>query len=340
MPSIQNTAEGLTNGTTVTTANSGGVSGTAASTVSIATGGTLTASNARPAHGAMGYAFGYPALGGAHRLMFPFAEANRGVWSVYFETSSVVTDFDDVIGVRHSAGNLGILSIGSDGKLIMANAAGAGQSASRATDALAANTRYRVEMEVNSGTTTTNGTLGYRYFLGDSTTPIFSWTSAVMDAGTANISHVFAGRSTSRSTARTVYYDTLRAESLVSGWIAPYVEPNTAPTITLAATTADIVPGSTVTLTATAADADGTTPTVTFTQASGTPTVTLSGTGNTRTYTAPPTMDGTVLTFTATASDGVASTVSNTVTHTVLPSAARVVSGGVFVPAFLNVGTL
>ncbi|MBP7406067.1 MAG: hypothetical protein KA973_14230 [Candidatus Microthrix sp.] len=244
MPTIANNAEGFTSSpTTPTTGNTGGGSGTACSTVTQGTASTIRATTGSALFGSYGYEFNLVANGsdGACRLMWAFSEAGRLVLSTYWEVNAAITATEDVMGVRHSSGNMGVLLVGSDGKLIMQHAGGSTIAASKATNALATGTRYRIEMSVAKGTTTSNGTLGFAYFLGDSATAEFSWESAAQNAGTANAATVWIGRSTGRTQAHVTKYDEMRAATTASGWLAP-VAVNATATAPAMAATAEMLP--------------------------------------------------------------------------------------------------
>lgn len=323
MPVYINTAEGGTAGATVTTANSGAGSGDAWDTVAISTGGTLTFSNFAPAHGSMGYGFGLPADGtsGAHRLLKNAAEAGRFVVSVYFQYDLAVTATEDLCGVRHASGNMAILVVGSDGKLIVQNAAGTGISASRMTTALVADKRYRADFAVTKGTTTTDGRFEYSVWdvVSSDSTAVFSYDSgATQNTGTGNVAAYFVGRSTGRTQANTLYADTVRGSSLASGFHTAYVS-NAAPTCILGPAVGGIEPWASQTIDASAStDTDGTLTAYEVSQTAG-PAVTITGTGPQWTYTAPAVWGGTSVTFQARVQDnGGAWSAYETVTHTIL----------------------
>ncbi len=230
MPTIFNNAEGLTNGITPTTANTGGVSGDACTTVTHGLASTIVASSSAALAGSMGYLFNLAgdANDGACRLMWSFTESGRAVVSAYFRISTLpTTGLQSIMGVRNGSGNMGYLLIGTDGKLAVNNASGAGISVSRAPDALSPNVVYRIEFAVEKGTNTSDGTLGYAYFIGDSTSPVHEWESSSQNAGTANVASVFVGRATGCTDAAVAHYDSIRASSLALGWHAPLVTPST-----------------------------------------------------------------------------------------------------------------
>src|SRR5712672_1763560 len=62
---LANNAEGGSNGTTVSNANSGGTSGNAWDLISVVTGGVCQFSNTSPAHGSLCYAFSTGATAGS-----------------------------------------------------------------------------------------------------------------------------------------------------------------------------------------------------------------------------------------------------------------------------------
>lgn len=96
--------------------------------------------------------------------------------------------------------------------------------------------------------------------------------------------------------------------------------------------------GTTVTLDASAStDSDGTITDYVWAQTAGSPIVTLSGTGATRTFTAPPTLSGTTLTFQVTVTDNDNSTNTDTCTVTMLPAPIRIMTASGIKPAFRKI---
>lgn len=107
-----------------------------------------------------------------------------------------------------------------------------------------------------------------------------------------------------------------------------------APVVTAGTDQTSVEPWATVTLTATVSS--GTATSYTWTQAGGTP-VTLTGTGATRTFTAPPSADGSSLLFSLTAANaaGLVST-PDTVVVSVLPVTEFAKVGGAWSPRRLR----
>lgn len=331
---ITNTAEGGTSNTVPTTANTGGASGDAASLVNIGAGNALVFSDFIPAHGDMGYGFTYGTTSGGN-VQWDIADADRVVLSFYVVIESLPTATEYLGSIRNASGNMCIACIGSDGKLIMQNSAGAGISASRATDTFPVDQNVRVEMAVRKGTSTTDGLIEYAYYLGDSPTAVYTWSSSAQNTGTTDVARVLIGRNTTATQTRTVWYDTIRAQAVSSGWIGPYQEVNLAPTANLGGNVINIEPYTVQTISgASSVDNDvGTIASYAFRQISGSPTVTLAGSGASRTYTAPGTIAGTTLTFGLIVTDNQgAESTEDTVTHTIFPVTERAAVGGLEIP--------
>jgi len=221
---ISNNAEGFsTSPTTPTTGNTGGGSGDAASAVTQGAASTIRATNASALFGAFGYEFALVDSGsdGACRITWALSSASRVVLSCYYMSSSVGGAIEDVMGIRHASGNMAILSIGTDGKLIPVNSAGSYQSGMRATNALTPDVMYRIELAVTKGTTSSNGVIEYAYFVGNSATPVETYSSNSQNTGTADVAQLWVGRSTGRTIAHTCYYDEIRGNTLASGWHDP-----------------------------------------------------------------------------------------------------------------------
>lgn len=100
-----------------------------------------------------------------------------------------------------------------------------------------------------------------------------------------------------------------------------------------------IVPGQTVLLDASSSTDDGTIIGYGWVQIAGNPTVTLSGSGATRTFTAPPTLLGTLLTFQVTVTDDDDNTDADTCTVTIIPASIRIMTASGIQPAYRKIKT-
>lgn len=264
---------------------------------------------------------------GATRAFWATPETGRLVIGIRIpDLGNLPTNIEDFGGVRHADGNMTTWQI-QDGKFQMQDATGTalttGTNSSRAPEnfpAVAGQSAW-LEVEIRKGTTTTNGMLGYKYFIGDSTTPEHTWHSDAVNTGTADISHIFLGRSTGRTDARTYHLDTLRWESLPTPdtWIGLL---SAAPAIPTASAGEDrtLEPFRTATVDCSnsqAAAGHGITE-YEITQLSG-PEVVLNGTGPLFTYPAPARMTNQELVFQVRVQDDTGQwSDPDTATHTVL----------------------
>lgn len=98
-----------------------------------------------------------------------------------------------------------------------------------------------------------------------------------------------------------------------------------------------VVPGQTVTLDASESTDDGSITGYDWEQTIGSPTVTLSGSGATRTFTAPPTLTGTILTFQVTVTDNDSNTDTDTCTVAIEPASMRIMTASGIEPAYRKI---
>lgn len=117
-----------------------------------------------------------------------------------------------------------------------------------------------------------------------------------------------------------------------SGWIGPVTVANLPPTANAGTNQTNVAPWSQVTLTGTDSDPDGSIASRVWTQTGGTPVTYTVVSGNTVTFTAPPTIKGDTGTHQYTVTDDGGLSVSSTVQVGTAPVTTRAVSGGVEVP--------
>jgi hypothetical protein len=275
MTTLANTAEGGTNGTTVTGGNSGGASGDAWATSKGAT-STLAYSTAHPAHGTMGIRFN--CLSG---------ESNFVQWGSLFSSDYIAFRFyhyneatpgatSTIASVRNSTGKVFDLAIGSDSVPRLIDAASSTKTtgwSAHANDVL-----HRYEGVITKGTTTSNGRFQVKTFLGDSTTPLAEYDSQTaghsVDAGTTALTSIRFGRAASAATNHDYYQDSWMAVDQAT-FIGPYGV-NASP-IASAGSDQSVLVNTLVTLAGSASDPDGTIADTTWTQVdNGQPTITLS----------------------------------------------------------------
>jgi hypothetical protein len=330
----QNTADGGTNGTTVSTGNSGGASGTAWDLVSIPT-GTLTYSSTQARQGTLSYKVVTTAATAAEGILrwgdtlaLPAASLRCYVFlpGTNPTVAATLAQFSTNGGAIAASTKL---ALSTTGKLQLQDATGAGLWTS--TSALPTGVWVRLEMYAQPGTTTTNGVAGAGYATGTGALTE-QFTTSTANAGTAVIGRAQFGKNSGTWATQTFYMDDIALGNTAA--FLGTADFNTAPTCTASASpNTSVEPWSTVTLTGTDADSDGTIATRAWTQTGGTSagTITAASTA-TATVTAPGTLAGDTLTFTYTVTDNGGLTASATTTVAVLPATERAAVGGVEVP--------
>jgi hypothetical protein len=333
-----NTAEGGTDGTTVTTGNSGGASGDAFASVL----GPWKFSAANKAHGSLGYLCDTSAGATGYWMYHSPTAASQYAVRFYFKLVALPSASRDLFRILDASGTRHCtISLLATNQIALLNAADAGLKTESA--ALTANTWYRCEIEIDCGTTTSNGTINWRTYLGDSTTPISTaYTSSTVNAG-GGTNHGRVQWGTGSSNTIQYAIDDIKIVTGSMTAVGP-VATNVAPAVTVGSDQT-VASGDTLVLTANATDSDGTVSTLTgawTTLPSGTtaPTLTGSATG-TGTASAALSQTTGALTdvgtyvWTATAADNSGATTTKTITVTV--GAARQLEP--FATATLPAGT-
>jgi hypothetical protein len=188
-----NSAEGGTESATVTVGNSGGASGDAWGGVVI--NGTLRYRNTPTPHNGIRCYELAPNASQQCYLRTIETATDSAMVSMYFRTSSWPSTTSVIIAGRSAAAQSATLSLLSTGRLQVANAGGTPLDTSGAGVTLAINTWHRLEVRLIKGTTTTNGTIQIGVYVGDSLTPLYTYSSSVVDAGTAQLTDWRLGRS-------------------------------------------------------------------------------------------------------------------------------------------------
>ena len=111
--------------------------------------------------------------------------------------------------MRSASGFMGYVGWRSDGVMQAYNAVNTGISASIASAAFPTSQWVRVEAAVQAGTDTTNGLLEYAYYLGDSLTPVFSWSSSAVNTGTLDPIQTRFGVNGASTTPGSVWWDSM-----------------------------------------------------------------------------------------------------------------------------------
>lgn len=309
------TAEGGTVGATVVSGQTG--SGDPLSVAQVTNSATLTIDNAQAAHGTKSIKF-TPTTTGQAQIAYAISSTSvAGRIYLYF-TAAPTADFYIMraeTGVSATTAPRFVWK--STGKLVLQDAAGAVVWTS--TTSVPLNQWVRFGIFAKAGADTATGTLKGGMFLGDSTSPVdpvFSSTTA--NAGTAPFTRIAAGKTNASQTYATAFWgDDFAVNDAATDLIGPYTAANAAPSANAGPDQANVEPWSTVTLAGSGTDSDGSIASYAWTQTGGAA-VTLSGTGATRTFSAPATMGGDTLTFQLTVTDNLGATSTDSVSIGVL----------------------
>lgn len=219
-----NSLEGGSNGTTITTGNSGGVSGAAFAAVA----GSPTFSNAQAAHGSLSANMGNTAA--AALVRYSVASNHVAVRS-YFWLGGLSAADERLVIFQDSSG-------ASSYAYIVANGAGklrfgctGGSSMWTAAATYPTSQWLRLEMYCVAGSTTSNGVAKVGIYVGDSTTPIETvYTSSALNigGGGATFGRVVVG-TYSGTLAQQVYVDDIAVEDSASDLIGPVTASPTSP---------------------------------------------------------------------------------------------------------------
>lgn len=333
MTYYHNTFEGGSDGTTLTIANSGGASGDAFSyifsdNVAYVNGNSnIVYSAAAKANGNLGLRITLTASTSYVRI----DDSNggtRGVIRVPITPSTV--SGDTAYAVIRNVSNTVMASVGvySDGKIRAYNSTGGRINTSAYTPTLG--TLYWAELAATSGADTSTGRIEMKIFAADGTTELYSYDSGTtVNTGTENVAQFRWGTQTTATGLSYVDIDDIQADSnLSTGWLGPYTPGNVAPNVSLSSDVTTIFPGETATLTATATDSDGSITSTGWSATVGT----LTGSGLTRTITAPPSLTDQTSTITFSATDNGGATSNATVNITMKASASKVFNGSTWKP--------
>lgn len=199
MAILRNSGQGGTDGLAVTTANSGGDSGDAWAVVTKGAGSAIDFDTAQAAHGTVGYLI-TPASGQVTEFRQNFTDAFQLLVSFYMRIPSAFTVTSSIVQIRNAAGTIANLNLTTTRRIQVVDDANATVFTSASGTPMATNTWYRIELRVVPGTTTSNGTIQFAYYVGDSTVAVETFSDTTSNTGTDPITNCRFGR-TSGATA-------------------------------------------------------------------------------------------------------------------------------------------
>jgi hypothetical protein len=279
----------------------------------------IMADTAHPAHGSLSLRADSSASYQYVQDNLPTAVTDIAVRYYIYGDASQISDYDDLRfystttdassanragGIRRISGNK-IRVFDSLNANIWSSASG-----------LSINTYYRVEIRVQCGTSG-NATMSGAYYVGDSTTPVETFSVATATT-TATIISVHLGKqqtaANNPSTLHT-WYDDFAIDDAPTGLIGPWVNPgNGAPIADAGLMQTNVEPFTTVTLNGSSShDPDADTLTYAWTQTVGPAVTLLNATTATPSFVAPATLPGTTLTFQLIVNDGTVNSSPDTV---------------------------
>lgn len=222
MVNLINTADGGTNGTTITLGNSGGASGNGWDYLDVT--GLLQFSN----NGAMHGSHCIHAQGNGGKALFSWnsasvAASKKQTFRTYLKIASLPSAELQIITPRNATTYIGGVNMTTAGKLKATQLGGAGLFTT--ANALALNTWYRIECSYEVGTTASNGVIRFAYFLGNGATPVETqFTTTTADLGTANIEIWQMGK-LSTSGSWDAYWDSIEVSTTSSALMGPFNQP-------------------------------------------------------------------------------------------------------------------
>lgn len=219
MALIQNNAEGGTNGTTVTTGNSGGVSGDAWSLVNIPASSTITYDTVGASHGSLGYNVTTAATNLSPYFEKVVTTANRHAVRFYFKLPVLPSVTNPICVFRLAAATAADIRVSSTNQLRLTDSAGG--TLVTTTTTLVANTWYRCEAAVDA----VGGGYALKLFAGDSTTPLDDLSGSGGSFGAAQLTKERYGKPASGTFIGTIYIDSIAAQDLATGFIGPVSNP-------------------------------------------------------------------------------------------------------------------
>lgn len=210
-----------TDGVTCAKANVLAVDGTAASTVSPGTGGTIQFESDTAHEGTTGLKFTPGTATGLVRLPF-VAASPTGASSGYHRAASLPPGTREILNLRHSTGQIMRLAVDTAGRLLSRTGAG-GAIDQTATGVWVANRQNRIELVFNVGNAGATDSYTATIFDGDSTTALATLTSSAVDLGTADAVSIDIGHPNNSSSGWETFWDSIQMDNGATSAIGPYI---------------------------------------------------------------------------------------------------------------------
>lgn len=218
----QNVAEGGSHGDTVTTANSGGASGDAFNAITIGASATLTWSNARPQHGAMGIKLTNDSSNPTH-FDYTGYSATQMVARLYVELDTLPSAGMRMLDIRTGSVSVARVILNASNQPVFQTNNGGTTLKTFTGSTFAADTKYRIEVAATPGNAA-DAHLKCSIYAGDSGSPIEAGydSSTVTTGTTSNLTQVFFGSGAAIAWSGDAYFDDAAVQDGTLTFLGPY----------------------------------------------------------------------------------------------------------------------
>ncbi len=211
MGTVTNSFEGGTNGTTVTTGNSGGASGTAFNTVTLDS-NTIAYDSTVAQKGALSLKISVGAVSGSPIVLWNSGFTGTTMyWRTYVYITANPASNQNVLRFRVGTTIVGTLRINTTGRIQQMY--GTGTAGATSTNAIPLSTWVRIETVITTSTTTTGQMVTRLYLTADSTTPTETVSNTGISTGSAGSITPFLAGVVSSTTNWSIWFDDMAVSS-------------------------------------------------------------------------------------------------------------------------------
>lgn len=216
---FEHDSEGSTDEADVTT---GSGFGTPWTTVSKVGSCTIKYDSAQAMHGTSSIRFSRTSASDTGSIRYNHsATMARMQVRTYYHRAATETSPLKLMVFRNTSTFMGYIEISGTGRITALNTSATLISGSTATNAMLVNTWYRIEAAIKAGTTTSNGTIEWSYYLGDDATAIESWSSSAVNTGIIDPIQCRFELNGSTGVPADIWLDDPAIGDGSSGWLGP-----------------------------------------------------------------------------------------------------------------------
>ncbi len=216
----RNTAEGQSNGTTLSAANSGGGSGTAFDTVTVSGTVAATYSTDTSMFGSQSYKI-IPNSSSALYARSNTSGVYSGTCQMYLYLPAYANNNQIFMNIRSSGAHIAVMNINQNGAVIIQNAGGSTLTTS-SSGIFLTNQWMRLDLGASVGTTTSNGRITAQLSVMNSFTPVWSYDSGyTTNTGTAELAEYRFGKLDTVPTIASFYMDNAAWRNNMIDFILP-----------------------------------------------------------------------------------------------------------------------